>query len=186
MTMGVFAVPPAEFDSSPCAQEPIHIPGAIQPHGALLAAMPDGSRMTHASANLAAILGRPVEAALGQSLAATLGEAASETLLLTGLSDGTDLRRTLVCRATIKVRIELRETRSCGSGRNKPEVSHGAAIPPITAPRIRQQESFVRVSPSLRGKKSCVAVPWLGRTPTSRWRRPYNGRSNWRSHDAPN
>jgi len=40
------------FDTSSCAQEPIHIPGAIQPHGALLAALVDSRLVTHASANL--------------------------------------------------------------------------------------------------------------------------------------
>jgi chemotaxis family two-component system sensor kinase Cph1 len=47
------------LDMSRCEREPIHIPGAIQPHGALIAANADGLAISHASANLAAILGRP-------------------------------------------------------------------------------------------------------------------------------
>jgi light-regulated signal transduction histidine kinase (bacteriophytochrome) len=42
-----------------CDQEPIHIPGAIQRHGALLAIQERGV-ITHASANAAEVLGAPV------------------------------------------------------------------------------------------------------------------------------
>lgn len=39
-----------------CEREAIHVPGAIQPHGALLGALSAGLVVTHASANLQAIL----------------------------------------------------------------------------------------------------------------------------------
>jgi diguanylate cyclase (GGDEF)-like protein len=72
-----------------CELEPIHIPGAIQPHGALLAALADGLLVTHASANLDMILGRPAEAVLGQPLQAAIGKATCQRLLLaTTLRDG--------------------------------------------------------------------------------------------------
>jgi diguanylate cyclase (GGDEF)-like protein len=58
-----------------CAREPIHIPGAIQPHGALLAAAADGLVVTHASANLAAFLACSAESALGRPLREVAGEA---------------------------------------------------------------------------------------------------------------
>ncbi len=74
------------LDLSHCSSEPIHIPGAIQPHGALLAALADGLLVSHASANLAAILGRPVDAVLGRSLENAIGEAACRTLLDAGIS----------------------------------------------------------------------------------------------------
>jgi chemotaxis family two-component system sensor kinase Cph1 len=48
------AVPAA--DLSNCDREPIHIPGSIQPHGALLAFMPDGG-LALRSANAGAMLG---------------------------------------------------------------------------------------------------------------------------------
>jgi diguanylate cyclase (GGDEF)-like protein/PAS domain S-box-containing protein len=76
------ASPP--LDVSGCASEPIHIPGAIQPHGALLAALANELLVTHASANLAAILGRSVEAVLGRSLENAIGEEACLALLATG------------------------------------------------------------------------------------------------------
>jgi diguanylate cyclase (GGDEF)-like protein/PAS domain S-box-containing protein len=76
------------LDLSGCASEPIHIPGAIQPHGAVLAALADGLLVTHASANLAAILGRPVEAVLGGSLENAIGEAACRALLDAGAAGG--------------------------------------------------------------------------------------------------
>lgn len=51
-----------------CDREPIHIPGSIQPHGALIAFDPKG-RLTHASANVPDLLGfKPV---FGQPLAPT-------------------------------------------------------------------------------------------------------------------
>ena len=79
------------LDLSICEQEQIHIPGAIQPHGAVLAALADGLLVTHASANLVAILGHPAEAVLGRPLADAVGEAASLALQGTGLRDGTAL-----------------------------------------------------------------------------------------------
>ena len=79
------------LDLSGCASEPIHIPGAIQPHGALLAALVNGLLVTHASANLAAILGRPVESVLGRSLESAIGKAACQALLDTGSEAGVTL-----------------------------------------------------------------------------------------------
>lgn len=68
------------LDTSRCGLEPIHAPGAIQPHGALLAALVDSGLVTHASANLAEILGRPAKAVLGQPLEQAIGEAACRVL----------------------------------------------------------------------------------------------------------
>jgi len=68
------------IDISRCEQEPIHTPGAIQPHGAMLAALLDNGLVTHASANLSAFLGCPAEAVLGQPLHRAIGEAACRVL----------------------------------------------------------------------------------------------------------
>ncbi len=68
------------LDPSLCEREPIHIPGAIQPHGALIAARADGLLVSHASANLAAILGHPAETMLGRPLQEAVGEAACRVL----------------------------------------------------------------------------------------------------------
>ena len=46
----------AAVDLTNCDREPIHIPGSIQPHGALLAFMPDGALAVR-SANATAMLG---------------------------------------------------------------------------------------------------------------------------------
>jgi diguanylate cyclase (GGDEF)-like protein len=70
----------AELYKSLCEQEPIHIPGAIQPYGALIAARADGLLVSHASGNLAAILGQPAETVLGRPLQEIIGEAASRVL----------------------------------------------------------------------------------------------------------
>ena len=46
-----------EADLTNCDREPIHIPGSIQPHGAMLVFDRDRKIVTHASANAAAMLG---------------------------------------------------------------------------------------------------------------------------------
>jgi len=53
-----------------CAQEPIHIPQAIQPHGALLAYDPQQRCISRASASCALHLGLPADQLLGQPLSA--------------------------------------------------------------------------------------------------------------------
>jgi light-regulated signal transduction histidine kinase (bacteriophytochrome) len=64
-----------------CELEPIHIPGAIQPHGAMLAARLDNLLVSHVSENLAEIVGIGSEFALGRPLQETLGDAAYSELL---------------------------------------------------------------------------------------------------------
>jgi diguanylate cyclase (GGDEF)-like protein len=81
----------AEIDLSVCEREQIHTPGAIQPHGAVIAVLADGLVVTHASANLAAILGRPPEAGFGRTLEEVIGEVACRILLGTGSRDGAAL-----------------------------------------------------------------------------------------------
>jgi diguanylate cyclase (GGDEF)-like protein/PAS domain S-box-containing protein len=78
---------PSGLDVSFCELEPVHIPGAVQPHGAVLAALTEGLLVTHASSNLAAILGLPVEAVLGRPLADVIGESACRTLAEMGPGD---------------------------------------------------------------------------------------------------
>ena len=58
-----------EADLSFCELEPIHVPGAIQPHGAVVVALADGLVVSHASANLEAFLGRPAETRTGAAAA---------------------------------------------------------------------------------------------------------------------
>lgn len=57
-----------------CDREPIQIPGAVQPHGALFALDLNTLRVTHASANLDAFIGTDAAAALGRSAGELLGE----------------------------------------------------------------------------------------------------------------
>ncbi len=80
--------PPTPQDlSAPelCAREPIHIPGAIQPHGALVCVAPDDLRVLHLSANAEAILGHklPLMAPITPSLASVIASwTASDQLSL--------------------------------------------------------------------------------------------------------
>jgi two-component system, chemotaxis family, sensor kinase Cph1 len=63
-----------------CDQEPIHIPGSIQPHGYLLALQGENGIITHASANVAELLGVPLHAVLGTSLFQFLPASDNESL----------------------------------------------------------------------------------------------------------
>ncbi|WP_299729337.1 HWE histidine kinase domain-containing protein [uncultured Tateyamaria sp.] len=51
-----------------CASEPVHIPGSIQGHGALLAFDNESMRLTHASTNLEAVTGFAVDKVLGENI----------------------------------------------------------------------------------------------------------------------
>ena len=69
---------PAEsptLDLDACAREPIHIPGAIQPHGLLLAVREPDLVCTQLSANVSSLLGRPAAEFLGRDLAEGFGVA---------------------------------------------------------------------------------------------------------------
>jgi light-regulated signal transduction histidine kinase (bacteriophytochrome) len=69
-----FVSPRTPIDLTNCDREPIHIPGAIQPHGILLGVDEADGLIKQASRNAAAWLGTDV---LGQSLDATLGNGAA-------------------------------------------------------------------------------------------------------------
>ncbi|WDM67753.1 bacteriophytochrome BphP [Xanthomonas cucurbitae] len=53
------------LDMDECAREPIHIPGLIQPYGALLVIEPADGRIVQASSTAADLLGVPLESLLG-------------------------------------------------------------------------------------------------------------------------
>jgi len=57
-----------------CPQEPIRTPGAVQPHGALLALDPVRLEVVQTSANIADFLGVPPRAMVGRSLGSVCGE----------------------------------------------------------------------------------------------------------------
>jgi chemotaxis family two-component system sensor kinase Cph1 len=61
-----------------CAQEPIHTPGAIQPHGCLLAFDPSTWLVTQASDNVEAFVGRSPEALLGGRVCAWMSKAEAD------------------------------------------------------------------------------------------------------------
>ena len=56
-------------DLSSCDREPIHIPGSIQPHGAILVLDPGDLRLLQASANADRLLGCALDLAFGRRLA---------------------------------------------------------------------------------------------------------------------
>jgi diguanylate cyclase (GGDEF)-like protein len=100
------------MDVLSCEQELIHVPGAIQPHGAMLAAFADSLIVTHASANLAAFLGRAPEAVLGGPLAGAIGEAASRAMEALGSGDGSETDQVAAIPALRGCPLTLRGYRS--------------------------------------------------------------------------
>ena len=70
----------SSLDLSACAQEPIHIPGTIQPHGFLLVLAPDFT-VKHVSANVERLNGQPVATLCGAPISAILGDAQAERFI---------------------------------------------------------------------------------------------------------
>ncbi|MGM0703488.1 MAG: diguanylate cyclase [Pseudomonadota bacterium] len=64
-----------------CAEEPIHIPGAIQPSGCLICLDDQGESVHQVSANLESVLGIAPEQALGESPRRLLGDSLIERLV---------------------------------------------------------------------------------------------------------
>jgi chemotaxis family two-component system sensor kinase Cph1 len=72
----VSAVSTSDLNLDLCAQEPIRIPGSIQPHGILVVADPGSRRIVQASANASALLGPGRDSTvLGLSLSELVGAA---------------------------------------------------------------------------------------------------------------
>lgn len=93
--------PSLSADLADCASEPIHIPGAIQPHGFLaVCGLPDWD-ITHVTANLrdflpgrdvAALLGQPLEALTGAQLLHDLRNAMQNAMAIKGAERLFDVR----------------------------------------------------------------------------------------------
>ncbi|WP_181447360.1 SpoIIE family protein phosphatase [Mycolicibacterium vulneris] len=62
---------PIDLDN--CAREPIHVPGSIQPRGVLAVVREPAFEVRQVSANVAELLGRPVDAVLGRHLSVLIG-----------------------------------------------------------------------------------------------------------------
>ncbi|HWK52578.1 MAG TPA: GAF domain-containing protein, partial [Steroidobacter sp.] len=77
----VSAVSTSDLNLDLCAQEPIRIPGSIQPHGTLVVVDPNSRRIVQASANAPALLGKDRgSAVLGLSLTELVGESAERQI----------------------------------------------------------------------------------------------------------
>ncbi len=71
-----------------CAREPIHIPGSVQPHGALLAIDPADLRILQAAGATARMLGAPPEALAGREVGSLIGPARAALLAGFAAADG--------------------------------------------------------------------------------------------------
>ena len=65
-------------DPSLCEREPIHLPGSVQPHAAMVTLDPDTFEVVASSDNLGDMVGIDADAALGRSLADLLPKIASD------------------------------------------------------------------------------------------------------------
>ncbi|MDQ3264085.1 MAG: ATP-binding protein [Myxococcota bacterium] len=72
--------PAAPTDLTNCDREPIHIPGAIQPHGVLIALALPSLTVTHISENAGALFGLTAGQLLGQALERVLDPAAANAV----------------------------------------------------------------------------------------------------------
>ncbi len=75
-------------DLQACDREPIHVPGSVQPHGALLVVRPEDRVIVQVSANTARLLGRAPAEILGRPLADFLPPAALSALPSADADDG--------------------------------------------------------------------------------------------------
>src|ERR1044072_587288 len=77
----VAAVSTSDLNLDLCAQEPIRIPGSIQPHGILVVVDPDSRQIVQASANAAALLGNERRTTVhGASLREVVGDSAERQI----------------------------------------------------------------------------------------------------------
>ncbi|MDD9205807.1 GAF domain-containing protein, partial [Georgenia sp. 10Sc9-8] len=77
---------PVDLDN--CAREPIHVPGSVQPRGALLVVDEAAMVVVQTSDNVADLLGRPVEEVLGARLGAVLGAQAETAVVNHARAEG--------------------------------------------------------------------------------------------------
>ena len=78
-----------QVDLTNCDREPIHIPGAIQPHGILFACGEDDWRISHASQNVAQFFDRSADDLIGARLDDLLGASALHELANAAASSST-------------------------------------------------------------------------------------------------
>ena len=83
-------IPQSETALSRCDSEPIHVPGAVQAHGGLMAFAPDDARIVFASANVAQLFALRAEP-LGAAVDDVLGAGACEQLTRAADSVSLDL-----------------------------------------------------------------------------------------------
>ena len=99
-------------DTTNCDREPIHIPGAILPHGAMLVLDPDSFEILQAAGDTPQLLGRPLAQLLGLSATTILN--AKQIAHLGALASRFDLTkpRHLLDRYCASIPIS-RSTRAC-------------------------------------------------------------------------
>lgn len=133
-----------DLDLTACEQEPIHVPGSIQPHGVLLALREPALTVAQASANAVETFGRPLDAVLGARLDEVLGR--EQGASLRALLDNPSLEQSPLYLQTV--------TLPGGDGpRHYHAVAHrhdGALILELEATPAQDQVSFRDLYPLMR------------------------------------
>ena len=84
-------IPASDADLEQCANENIHSPGAIQPHGGLLAVDPRDLRIIHASANAGQLTGFAVPNLLGRPLSDIFAQEICDRIAHSSSTDQTEI-----------------------------------------------------------------------------------------------
>lgn len=86
-------LPPGEpVDLDNCAREPIHLPGRVQAHGAVIVVRESDLRIVQTSANVVDLLDAAVDDVLGRTLSDLFGAEAAARLVRAATSAGTAVR----------------------------------------------------------------------------------------------
>ncbi|WP_236686784.1 PAS domain-containing protein [Cellulomonas sp. FA1] len=153
----VTGLPVVDLDT--CADEPIRIPGSVQPHGVLLAVSEPDLRVRHVSANVVDLTGVAATEALGRPLADVLGAEAAD-VLAAHLAAGDDLR----VRNPVHVRVAgpagpvpadaVLHRLTLGAARSSRWSSRSRTVPGPSRSRTRTRRSAARSSGSTTPRRS--------------------------------
>lgn len=90
------------IDLTNCDREPIHIPGSVQPHGAMIVVEPGTNAVVFASENISAFLGLGIADVIGQDVSSLLGSEVAHQIGNASARSGGGHGSSVVLRAPIK------------------------------------------------------------------------------------
>jgi len=150
---------PALVDKARCAQEPIHVPGCIQPHGILIVLDAATLMVSHVSANVETLLGIAPADAFGSGLASIFG------VVLGGRLESAVRHGEIVAVSPMRFELDVRgafRTFECVAHRS--DASFIIELEPVaTDAEPAQTDSFAQISMLLARMERPREIPALGR-----------------------